>query len=325
VKTLPILNPSTTKEEEEIERILRELFKREIYLPLVEALGASDDVLQNAKLDGLALAVAQGKIQYVRGGFEGEFTAQLSKALKGLGARWDRTHGTWKIPRSALPQDIVAAIATSESRFKEKARRVDAALRKIVPEEIADKVELSKVLDKTIFKLEQTFQASVSKISLAPKFTPAQQARLRKKYMETLKLKIKGWTQDETERLRKEVRANVEKGVRYQTLVKTIQDGYGVGQSKAKSLARQETNLLTSEIRQSRFESMGSPGYIWRCVKGSSLHPVRPYHLRLDGTYHAWSDPPIVDKDGHRKHPGQDYNCRCISIGLAPGQKPPKS
>lgn len=321
MKTLEPINPSPT-EEERLEEILRELFRRELYLPLVKALGTDEEILQNAKLDGLALAIAKGEIQYTRGGFEGRFTAQTSKALKGLGAQWDRTQGRWKIPRSELPVDIRGAIATSESRFLDVARKIDRTLDRIDPELVAERAGITQAFDRAIFKLEQTFQKSVKKLAIPPKFTPEQQRRMAKRYTENMQLRIKGWAKDEIVRLREQVRANVVKGVRYEALVKTIQDGYGVGQSKAKFLARQETNLLTSEIRQNRFTAMGSPGYIWRCVKGSPNHPVRPYHKRLDGTYHAWNDPPEVDKDGNRKHPGQDYNCRCVAIALAPGQEP---
>lgn len=321
MKTLEPINPSPT-EEERLEEILRELFRRELYLPLVKALGTDEEILQNAKLDGLALAIAKGEIQYTRGGFEGRFTAQTSKALKGLGAEWDRTQGRWKIPRSELPADIKVAMATSESRFLDVARKIDRALDRISPDAIAEGASVTQAFDRAIFKLEQTFQKSVRKLAIPPKFTPEQQRRMAKRYTENMQLRIKGWAKDEIVRLREQVRANVVKGVRYEALVKTIQDGYGVGQSKAKFLARQETNLLTAEIRQNRFTAMGSPGYIWRCVKGSPNHPVRPYHKRLDGTYHAWNDPPEVDKDGNRKHPGQDYNCRCVAIALAPGQEP---
>jgi GNAT superfamily N-acetyltransferase len=43
---------------------------------------------------------------------------------------------------------------------------------------------------------------------------------------------------------------------------------------------------------------------------------VRDMHDELEGTEHAWDDPPVTDKYGNRNHPGEDYQCRCVAVPI---------
>ena len=51
--------------------------------------------------------------------------------------------------------------------------------------------------------------------------------------------------------------------------------------------------------------------YVWTTRKDDK---VRPDHARLEGRICNWNDPPVVDlRSGRRRHPGDDYNCRCTA------------
>ena len=55
----------------------------------------------------------------------------------------------------------------------------------------------------------------------------------------------------------------------------------------------------------------GFDRYVWTTRKDSR---VRPDHARLEGRIINWNDPPVVDlRSGRRRHPGEDYNCRCTA------------
>ena len=95
---------------------------------------------------------------------------------------------------------------------------------------------------------------------------------------------------------------------------KKIQDSFGVSESKAKFLARQESRLLLSNYHQGVMEKAGVEKYMWKCVVGTEEHPVRPYHKKNDGKIFSWDNPPTVNDAGEKKHPMQDYNCRCLAI-----------
>ena len=94
-------------------------------------------------------------------------------------------------------------------------------------------------------------------------------------------------------------------------LAKKIKASYGVSQSKATFLARQESNLLLAKFRESRYNEIGCDEYIWQTVVGSPSSPVREGHARLNGTRQRFSNPPVVNKKGDRKNPSEDYGCRC--------------
>jgi len=51
-----------------------------------------------------------------------------------------------------------------------------------------------------------------------------------------------------------------------------------------------------------------SQRYIWHTEKDPV---VRPYHAVLEGTVQYWDSPPVVNAQGDRLNPSEDWNCRC--------------
>lgn len=162
----------------------------------------------------------------------------------------------------------------------------------------------------------ETKQKVLSQIVISPKFDEEQVSKIAKEYNNNMKLSIKGWTEEKVKELRSLVQEKVMNGERYEGLAKIIQESYGTTQSKAQFLARQETNLLTTKMKETRYESAGVSEYKWRCVAGSKDHPVRPMHKIHDNKIFRFDNPPIVDKKGNRKNPGEDYNCRCVAVPI---------
>ncbi len=294
--------------EAEVLRILR----KEIYAPLLRELNETS-VVQNAK-GGLRQAVASGQIQYVDGHFEGAFDASISREIKSMGGVWDRTHGWWRVPRSALGADLRSAIGQSVSHFQAMAKRVDKALEKVLPEAVAGKMKLESLFDKTLFIADKQFRENVSSLTVAPVLTKEQRGRIAAEYTENMQLYIQEFADKEITKLRESVKSETFAGLRREGMVKAIRDSYGVSEGKAKFLARQESKLLVTKFAQTRYQAAGVNKYRWQCVVGSPAHPVRPMHKELNGKIFSWDNPPVVDEKGNRKNPGQDYNCRCTSI-----------
>lgn len=305
-----------------IERAIKILLKREIYEPIMREFSANKKLL-NAK-QTLADAIKSGRIQYYRATFSGRFSAEISKELKALGARWDGHTGTWKLSQTSLTPEIQIAIKASEYNFQRKIETVDKKLAAILPGEIADKLKVEKLFDATLWKIERNFQKTISKITVAPKLTKEQRARIAAEWSGNLKLYIKNWTEEETKRLRETMQSQVFAGNRYEGAIAKIQKSYGVTENKAKFLARQETNLLMSKFKEVRYSSAGITKYRWKCVAGTAKHPVRQAHKTLDGKIFTWNNPIELDKNGspkpggahkpgENKNPGEDYNCRCYA------------
>ncbi len=291
-------------------------FRKQLYEPLLRLTRLGTQQLTNAKEDVVEDAILREQIWYEDGGFRGRFNSRISQALKEMGAQWSLRHASWKIPEGKLGYRVYSALSTSRDRVMQMAEAINQRIHKVVPEELAEKMRFEKLFDQTIWKVSKDFDQSVKSVTVEAKLSKEQAAELAKKYSENMKLYIRNFTAKETLELRRKVQKNAFSGGRYSEIVDTIQKSYGVTQRKAKFLARQETSLLMTSFKEVRYKEAGISEYRWRCVVGSPLHPVRPYHKALDGTKQTWDNPPIVDAQGHRKHPGQDYNCRCTAIPI---------
>lgn len=305
----------STSDYEDAERRIRELFRKEIYAPLMRLLGVQGAAFKNSK-DPLIDAIQTGRIAFSRGVFSGKFSASISKELKRIGAEWDRKTGTFRILQASLPDSVREAVKASEFRFAEKIAEIDRRLAQILPDEIAGKVKLADTFDRALWKTERDFEASIKGITVAPQLTPERRKRIADEWETNMQLYIKDFTEKEILKLRGEMKKSVFTGNRYESAIKTIQRSYGVSANKAKFLARQETSLLMTKFKETRYTDAGVNEYKWGTVAGSKLHPVRPAHKRLEGKTFRWDDPPITTEPGEpvrRNNPGQDFNCRCFA------------
>lgn len=315
----------STEDYEAIEKKIRMLLRRELYVPLMRELLMPDNAItQNAapgEYDAIISAIRSGRITFSRGNFYGLFSAQVSKALKSLGAVFDRKTSNFKITIRSLPIEVRAAVESSEHRFADKLQKIDAHLGKIFPENISDKLKVTGNFETAIGKVDADFQRSVKGITIAPTLTSDTKKRIADEWSENMKLWVKDFTEKEIIQLRKDVQKAVLAGNRPESMVKSIQKSYGVSVNKAKFLARQETSLLMTKLKQDRYEAAGVNEYKWGKVAGSPNHPVRPAHKALAeasdrGKIYRWDDPPISTAPGEpvrRNNPGQDYNCRCFA------------
>lgn len=85
--------------------------------------------------------------------------------------------------------------------------------------------------------------------------------------------------------------------------------------NRATLIARTETAKTASAVTQSRAQYIGSTHYIWKTARDAD---VRPMHKRLEGTVHAWDDPPVAEENGDQHHPGEFPNCRCYASPILP-------
>jgi SPP1 gp7 family putative phage head morphogenesis protein len=274
---------------DKLEKILLDLFRREIYLPILKELGANKDVLQNANpTKSLVDALQFGRIRFQRGKFTGKLTAEITKDLRALGAKWDSKAKAYSLPRGELPEDLKIAIAAADSRMQATIKSIDARLAAIDSFAVQDNFKIAKFFDTTLWKTDQRIKESFKKLVVGPDLTADQ----------------------------RKISENVLSGKRYENMEKVIRKSYGVTERKAKFLARQETGIMMAQFKKIRYTDAGIQKYKWRCVVGSPNHPVRKMHERLNGTTQFFSEPPITDNKGNRNNPGEDYNCRCTAIPI---------
>lgn len=87
-------------------------------------------------------------------------------------------------------------------------------------------------------------------------------------------------------------------------LAKILEQRFGVAESRARLIARDQVAKLNGQITQHRQTSLGIKKYRW---SSSGDERVRKSHRALDGQVFEWSDPP---PEGH---PGMPIACRCTA------------
>lgn len=313
----------TKSEYDAIEKKIKELFKKEIYTSLLREFTHTERFIQNARED-VREALRTGRLTYYKGKFSGKLNASLSKELRELGAQWLPSQKCFSIPKNKLPVEIQSAIASSATTFERKIERIDRKLASILPEELASKLKISKIFDRTLWKVEDEFQKSVKNITIAPTLTPREAERIAEEWQNNMHLWIKDFTAEQIQKLRTDLQKSVLAGNRYESAVKSIQASYGVTERKAKFLARQETALLMAKHKEVRYEEAGVYEYRWQAVVGTPAHPTRKRHKFLSGKIFRFDNPPnsveIKGQDTRPTHEGPgngfnnagtDYNCRC--------------
>lgn len=108
------------------------------------------------------------------------------------------------------------------------------------------------------------------------------------------------------DRVENTVLREVQAGTLTDEIADDIQEAYGVSESKATLIARDQTGKLNGNLNQMRQTEVGVTRYEWSTSKDER---VRPSHEEKEGNIYDWSDPPA-----DTGHPGEDFQCRCSAI-----------
>lgn len=109
------------------------------------------------------------------------------------------------------------------------------------------------------------------------------------------------------------VREAVQTGRRVEDLAADIEARFGVSESRARLIARDQVLKASSAMTQTRMTAVGVTRYRWSTSRDER---VRPMHRELEGQIFSWSDPPVTNEKGDRNHPGEDYQCRCLPVAI---------
>ena len=97
-------------------------------------------------------------------------------------------------------------------------------------------------------------------------------------------------------------------GLRHEAVISTLQQRYGVTESRAKLIARDQVLKFNGSMNKLRQTNAGVTKYVWRTVEDERTREV---HAEFDGTTYDWSDPPGDGSAEEGTHPGTAINCRC--------------
>jgi SPP1 gp7 family putative phage head morphogenesis protein len=84
-----------------------------------------------------------------------------------------------------------------------------------------------------------------------------------------------------------------------------------VAESRARSIARDETLRTNAEISKVRQQAAGIRRGRWSTSRDER---VRPMHRDLEGQVFDYDDPPVTNEQGDTNCPGEDWGCRCVGL-----------
>lgn len=272
-------------------------------------------ILENVNEGALLRAIRSGRLQYSGGFFYGSMSAELSIALRSLGAKLDRRRRAYALPESQAPHWLLAAAADYQAKAQRAHDRIVAQLeniRKNLKIDIGIKLVEG---DDAVDRVEKGWRESARGLEVMPELSPQSRAEMAKHLGDNVKLGIVGFTDEMVLDLRDAVEENARQGYRYDSLVDIIRMRYGVTDRKAEFLARQETSLFMAQFRRRQFAEAGLHYYIW-----DTSHDVRVRrepnggHAALNGRMFSYEQkaPASFMSVGEPCNPGEDYNCRCV-------------
>ena len=293
------------------EKEIKAFFDRVIFAPLFAELKKSNIEIKNTN-SPLYDALQTGRVYYDAGYIKGKFSSKISADLRKHGAKYDASKSGWHLPISKASPDIKIAMQLAETQLVDLQNRLVTTLDGIDVNAALEQYEFN--FDMPAEKANTDINKALKGITIPVEFTDEQKQALRDQWQENLKLYVKEWSEDNIIKMRKDITQNVVAGRRASQMEKVIAKEYGVSQNKARFLARQETSLMLSKMKETRYGNAGIFKYKWSTSKDSR---VRDRHRHLDGGIFSFDDPPIVDLEtGRTANAGEDFNCRCVAIPI---------
>jgi SPP1 gp7 family putative phage head morphogenesis protein len=115
-------------------------------------------------------------------------------------------------------------------------------------------------------------------------------------------------------------------GQRWEEIAPTIAQRLGVGESRSRLIARDQTNKFNGSMQRITQEAAGVSEYAWSTSRDFAVRgrPGGVYaesqedHWKLEGKIFKWADPPLIPGTDEHAHPGERIQCRCVAIPRIP-------
>jgi SPP1 gp7 family putative phage head morphogenesis protein len=157
-------------------------------------------------------------------------------------------------------------------------------------------------------RLDATFGPDTTVPRLSPASNAEQQAQIDAWRKENLRL-IKNASEEHVEDLAAVFKEAQENGLSRQELIDVVMQRLGVGESRAKLIASDQTTKFNGSVQAVQQQAAGITEFVWGTSRDGA---VRPSHRVLEGKTFSWLAPPVVD--GEVATPGTPIRCRCQAI-----------
>jgi SPP1 gp7 family putative phage head morphogenesis protein len=132
---------------------------------------------------------------------------------------------------------------------------------------------------------------------------------------------------DQVQKIADILRPAQAEGRRWEDVADEVQTRLNVGNARARLIARDQTNKWNGQMQRQSQAQAGITRYRWSTTKSMAVRgrpggvnaKSKTKHYQLEGTIHAWDDPPVTNPStGGRAHPGEDIQCECVAIPVVP-------
>jgi SPP1 gp7 family putative phage head morphogenesis protein len=316
----PIRTPESWSRDlaEKVRELLQEFFIE----PLLDA--TKPDTLANAKSKGLIGKIKDGSVWYDDPFFRGDRSIALSKQFRDMGAKFSKGQKAWRLERNRLPQNVFEAIEQRQKDALALRAKLQERLSQIQKKvmDIAPRLSFDVDAARQDRALQKEMQRTVpNAMAVQPQPDEMQKKHLQKKYSENVALSIKGFVDSEVLRFRDKVIPKITAGMDRRELRDYIEGRLGVSRDRAKFIARQETSLYISNLKESGYRSAGIEKYRWKAIGGRRGDGrTREEHMNAHGKEFFWdhskNQNPVRNSKGQPVHPGIDFGCRCVAIPI---------
>jgi len=231
------------------------------------------------------------------------------RALRNLAARYADAG------RETLFPVLGEFAAEADSSVRTDARGRDGVIRSLrrTVVDLTKPARLRRLTRDTASRSERHARAELQKLGIRLKDTRPELAPLIERWRERNVSLIRSLFGRQLSQLEKLLARG--EGLSVSVLRDRIEERFGVTESKADLLARDQTLKLNGQLTERLQISTGIEEYVWTT---SGDERVRDSHAALDSTRQRWDTPPVVSDDGRSEHPGGDYQCRCTAFPVLP-------
>lgn len=104
--------------------------------------------------------------------------------------------------------------------------------------------------------------------------------------------------------LEKSLSASIADGARWEDMAAEVEERYGVAESRAELIARDQVGKFNGDLNRTRQTDLGITRFVWRTMGDER---VRDEHVGRNGVSYEWNDPPEGET------PGEPIQCRCYA------------
>jgi SPP1 gp7 family putative phage head morphogenesis protein len=191
--------------------------------------------------------------------------------------------------------------------------------------DLIESLGLSKFLRRMGHSITKQQANYLKRVANVPVSGVAPAAKLEAWRQQNLSL-IRSLGQDQIQQVGDILRPAQNQGLRWEDVADEIQTRLGVGESRARLIARDQTNKWNGAMQQQTQTDAGIASYKWvtandqavRGRPGGVYAKSKENHWDLQGTIHRWDAPPTIPGTDVQSHPGGRIQCRCQAVPIVP-------